>query len=218
MPTTARCRQLAFIAALCAAPWLIACGRPQTAPLSEGRETRQGTGGQASAEASFEVQTEQKLEPLTPQDITLYLGVMRAAVERVAHPAPGDRDTLQAARQLASAGTPANSGRGVPTPEDAKLLERATMVAIRMDQIIAEERGLDGRTYRGIAAAVESAISGADPPASAGESTPAPPESPTPLQARLSELRVANAALLAPYRDEIQKMLAVVRNPANLPR
>jgi hypothetical protein len=217
MRATARCRQLGFIAAICAAPWLAGCGRPQTAPLSEGREIRQGPGGQAPAEASFEEQTEQKLEPLTPQDVALYLDVMRAAAERVAHPAPGDRDILQAARRLVSAGAPASSGRRVPTPEDAKLLERATLVAMRMDQIVAEEKELDGRAYRGIAAAIESAIAPGTPAAASVGNTPAPTQSLTPLQKRLNEVNAANAGLLAPYRDEIQKMLAVVRNPANLP-
>ena len=40
----------------------------------------------------------------------------------------------------------------------------------------------------------------------------------TPIEKRLSEVNAANEKFLAPYRDEIQKLMAIVRNPSNLPK
>jgi hypothetical protein len=100
-----------------------------------------------------------------------------------------------------------------------KILERANLVAIAMDQIVAEEMKLDGRTYRGIVEAVESVVpnlaSGA-PSRDGGK--PTPDHTSTPLEKRLSDVNAANEKFLAPYRGEIQKLIAVVRNPANLPK
>ena len=106
------------------------------------------------AEAPLEQQTEQKLDPLSKDDIELYLKVMRAAAGRVKNPAPSDKARLAAAKRILAGGA---AGR-VPTPDDVKTLERANLVALSMDQIVAEEMKIDARTYRGIAEAIESVV------------------------------------------------------------
>ena len=92
-------------------------------------------------------------------------------------------------------------------------------MAISMDQIIAQEMNMDGRKYRGIVEAVESVIPNpAVGKASGNNVAPAPDHAPTPLEKRLSEVNAANAKFLAPYHEEIQNLIGIVRNPANLPK
>jgi hypothetical protein len=194
------------------------CGRNQTAPASEGGENSPATRSAPPVEASPEQQTEQKLDPLTKDDVELYLKVMRAAAARVQNPTSGDRAALERAKKILADGA---SGR-VPTQDDVKTLERANLVATAMDQIVAEEMKLDGRAYRGIAEAVESVVPNPALAAASGDgAAPGPAladHASTPLEKRLSEVKAANGKVLAPYRAEIQKLLAIVRNPANLPK
>jgi len=194
------------------------CGRNQTAPPSEGAENSPATLSAPPVEASAEQQTEQKLDPLTKDDVELYLRVMRAAAARVQNPTAEDKAALEGAKNILAGGA---SGR-VPTQDDVKMLERANLVATAMDQIAAEEMKLDGRAYRGIAEAVESVVPNpALAAASRGGAALAPTPSdhaPTPLEKRLSEVNAANEKFLAPYRVQIQKLIAIVRNPANLPK
>ena len=201
--------------ALCATAPLPGCGRKETAPLSEGSENSPASPGAKPVELPLEQQTEQKLDPLTQQDVELYVKVMRAAAERVKNPTPEAIAALEGAKNILAGSA---SGR-VPTPDDVKTLERANLVAVSMDQIVAEEMKLDGRTYRGIAEAVETVVP--NPAVAAGPSgagPPAPDHSLTPLEKRLNNVNAANEKFLATYRDEIQKLIAVVRNPASLPK
>jgi hypothetical protein len=76
---------------------------------------------------------------------------------------------------------------------------------------------IDGRTYRGIAEAIESAFQNpAQTVASGGR--PTLDHTPTPLEKRLGEVNAANEKFLSSYRDDIRMLVAVVRNPANLPK
>ena len=210
-----RVRTLWLATLLSAAISFSGCGRKESAPLSEGGENSPATPGAKPAEAPIEVQTEQKLDPLTKDDVELYLKVMRAAAERVKNPRPADKAVIEGASKILAAGA---SGR-VPTQADVKTLERANLVALSMDQIVAEEMKVDAKTYRGIAEAVETAVPN---PALAATSEkavpPAPDRAPTPLQERLSIAKTANDKFLAPYRVEIQKLIPIVRNPINLPK
>jgi hypothetical protein len=140
--------------ALCAAASMSSCGRKQTAPLPEGGENSPASAGAKPTEIPLEQQIEQKLDPLTKDDVDLYLKIMRAAAERVKNSTPDDKATLEGARKILAG---SDSGR-VPTLDDVKTLERANLVALGMDQIVAEEMKLDGRTYRGVVEAVESAV------------------------------------------------------------
>jgi hypothetical protein len=189
------------------------CGRNQTAPLSEGAEETTAPHGAIPGEAALELQTEQKLTPLTRDDVELYLKVMRAAAARVKNRPPTDVSALEAAKRLIENRGP----RRTPTSDDARTLERATLLATGMDQVIAGEMKLDGRKYRGIAEAVEAAVPNPALPAAPDGDNPVSGNTSTRLQERLQEVDAANAKFLAPYREEIQQLLAVVRNPANLP-
>jgi len=191
------------------------CGRKESAPLSEGGENSPATPGAKPAEAPIEVQTEQKLDPLTSEDVELYLKVMRAAAARVKNPTPADQAAIEGASKIL-----ADSAAGrVPTQDDVKTLARANLVALSMDQIVADEMNIDAKKYRGIAEAVEFAVPNpALAVTSARGMPPVPDHPPTPLQDRLSSAKTANEKFLAPYRTEIQKLLPIVRNPLNLPK
>jgi hypothetical protein len=213
---TKRATRFAVAATFCFAALLWGCGQKQTAPLTEGAENLPP--GVKPSEPPLDQQTEQKLDPLTKHDVDLYLKVMRAAAERVNHPAPADRAALDGARKIIAART---TGR-VPTPDDVKTLAMANLVAISMDQIVAEEMKLDGRSYRGIAEAIEAVVpnpvlAGASGSGSAPAAT-APDHAQTPLEKRLSEGNAANEKFLAQYRTEMQNLIVIVRNPANLPK
>jgi hypothetical protein len=210
-----RVRTLGVGIALWAAVCFAGCGRKESAPLSEGGETSPASANAKPVEASLEQQTEQKLDPLTKEDVELYLKVMRAAAERAKNPLAADKAALEGARKILAGSA---SGR-VPTPGDVKTLERANLVAVAMDQIVAEEMKLDGRMYRGIAEAIESVL---EPPTAAvplgKDGKPVPDHVPTPLEKKLSDVNAVNGKFLEPYREEVQKLMSVVRNPANLPK
>ncbi len=215
MHTTRRIRTLGVRIALCAAVSFAGCGRKESAPLSEGGETSPASANAKPVEASLEQQTEQKLEPLTKDDVELYLKVMRAAAERAKNPLAADKAALEGAKEILAGSA---TGR-VPTPDNVKTLERANLVAVAMDQIVAEEMKLDGRTYRGMAEAIESVVEPPATPVISGKNgKPMPDRAPTALEQRLREVNAANGKFLAPYREEIRKLVAIVRNPANLPK
>jgi predicted small lipoprotein YifL len=201
--------------ALFAALSFAGCGRKETGPLSEGGETAPAVPGAKPVEATLEQQTEQKLDPLTKEDIELYLKVMRAAAERVKNPLTEDKSALDDARKILAASAAGHT----PTRDDVKTLERANLVALSMDQIVADQMKLDGRTYRGIAEAVETAVPNpALAVTSPNGALPASDDTSTPLEKRLSDAHAANEKFLTPYREEIQKLTAIVRNPASLPK
>jgi hypothetical protein len=208
-------RTFRFAIFLCAFAPLCACGNRGSSSPSESASNAQASSGSNLAEPPLDQQTEQKLDPLTKDDVDLYLKVMRAAAERVKNPTPSDLAALDGAKKIL-----AGSGTGrVPTREDAKTLARANLVATSMDQIVVEEMKLDARAYRGIAEAVEAVVSS---PSQGGDSRggAAPPAKgpATPLEKRLSDVNSTNEKFLAPFRVEIQQLAAVVRNPANLPK
>jgi hypothetical protein len=158
--------------------------------------------------------TEQQLDPLTASDVALYLQVMRAAATRVQNPTAEDKSTLAQARQIMA---DAAAGR-VPSSSDARTLERASQIGTQMDEIVAEEQHIDAATYLGIALAVEAVVP--DPQLAAIEKKPieASGAPRTPLERRIAEANAANRIFLAPYRNEIERLLTIVRNPENLPK
>src|SRR6202521_171603 len=204
-----------FILAIlfCAAASFNGCGRKETTPLSEAAENSSASSGATLAELPLDQQTEQKLDPLTNEDLELYLKVMRAASERVKNPTQADQTAINGARKILATSA---SGR-VPTRDDVKTLERANLVAIAMDQIVAEEMKLDGRAYRGIVEAIESVMPNPASGAASGDGG-APDHAPTPLEKRLNKVNAANEKFLGPRSMEIQQLIAVVRNPATLPK
>lgn len=204
-----------FPIALCAAALAYGCGRGKTLPVSESTAKTPSSADLKFAEPPLNQQTEQKLDPLTKEDVELYMKVMRAAAERVKNLTPADHATLEGAKKILAGSA---SGR-IPTPADVKTLAQANLVALSMDQIVAAEMKLDGRAYRGIAEAVEAVVPNpALGPASGDGGAPPANHTSTPLEKRLNDANTANEKFLAPYRAEIQLLLAVVRNPANLPQ
>lgn len=216
MPTNKITEALRIALSVCIAASLLAagCGRKEMAPLSDAAENSSASAPAKPTEAPLELQTEQKLEPLTAQDVELYLSVMRAAAERVKNPTAADQATLRDAAKIL---TEAAAGR-LPTSADANTLARATMLATARDQAVAEERKLDLRAYRGIAEAIEAVVPDPALPAPPASAAPQPLHAPTLLEQRLAAINAANEKFLAPYRQKIQALLAVVRNPANLPK
>ena len=201
--------------ALCVTALISGCGRNETPAVSGSMENSAPSTPATPPELPLEQQIEQKLDPLTREDVELYLKVMRAAAQRVKNPEPSDRAALDGARRILAGSA---AGR-VPTPEDVKTLQRATLVALYMDQIVAEEMKLDGRTYRGIAEAVEADIPDPAQGSLRGDAAaPARDHAPTPLESRLSAVNATNQEFLTPYREEIQRLIVIVRNPANLPK
>jgi hypothetical protein len=99
-----------------------------------------------------------------------------------------------------------------------KTLDRANLIALYMDQIVADDMKIDGRTYRGIAEAIENVIRPprVAPSKDAGAAIPA--GKPTALEIQLNTVNATNEKFLVPYRGEIEGLIAVVRNPANLPK
>jgi hypothetical protein len=208
-------RRFIFAIVLCATALSGACGRGKTVPLSEGAANTSASADSKFAEPPLDQQIEQKLDPLTKEDVELYLNVMRAAAERVKNLTPADRAALDGAKKTLSGSA---SGR-VPTPADVKTLAQANLVALSMDQIVAAEMKLEGRTYRGIAEAVEAVVPNPALGAASSDGSASPSNrNPTPLEKRLSDVNAANEKFLSPYREEIQQLLSVVRNPANLPK
>ena len=204
-------RAIAILVFLCVS----ACGRKQTAPLSEGAESASASTSENHVELPLDQQTEQKLDPLTADDVALYLKIMRAAAERVKNPAPADAQAIEAAKKILSASA---SGH-VPSLDDVKTLEQANQVALFMDQIVVGEMKADARTYRGITEAIETVIPNPAVTTRPGEDGKHVPEhEPTALENRLKVVNAANEKFLTPYSEEIQKLVAVVRNPANLPK
>ena len=215
MRTSQRVRTLVLGMLLSVTLVFTGCGSKESAPLSEGGENSPAAPGAKPAEASIELQTEQKLDPLTKDDVDLYLKVMHAAAERVKNPTPADKAAIEGASKIL-----AGSALGrVPTRADVKTLEHANLVALSMDQIVAEEMKIDAKTYRGITKAVESAVPNTALAVTSTRPMQALPDHPpTPLQERLSSVHAANEKFLATYRDEIQKLLPIVHNPINLPK
>lgn len=200
-----RAAALATLLAVCGAS---GCGRNHPPPIAQtaGPTTPTATG--------VPPLTEQKLDPLTQSDVQMYLNVMRAAATRVQNPTAEDKATLAQAQQIMAA---ADAGR-VPNSEDARTLERASQIGTEMDQIVAEEQHIDAATYLGIALAVEAVVPDAQLAATdkvALEPDAAPR---TPLERRIAAVNAANQTFLAPYRDEIERLLAIVRDPENLPK
>jgi len=207
-PPGAKLGRFAALFALLALCTAAACNRNHPPPIA------QTAGPTVPNSTGTPPLTEQKLDPLTASDVDLYLRVMRAAATRVQSPTAEDTATLAEAHDVMTA---AAAGQ-VPSSSDARTLERASQIGTEMDQIVADEQHIDLATYVGIALAVEAVVP--DPQLITTEMKTkqafAPPQ--TPLSRRLAAADAANRIVLAPYRDEIEKLLIIVRNPGNLPK
>ena len=181
------------------------CSHKHPSPLMQNPETNE------ESATGIPPLTEQKSDPLTQADIALYLKVMRAAAARVRKPSEDDTRTLARAKQIMAASA---SGHA-PDAADADELQRASQIYLSMDQIVVREMGIDAANYTAIADAIEAVIPNPSAPMVSTNTRALRPRSP--FERRIAEVNAENLATLAPYRAEIQSLLGIVRNPANLP-
>src|SRR5579863_86049 len=116
-------RRFVFAILLCTAAGFSACRSKESAALSGGVANAPASADSKFAEPPLDQQTEQKLDPLTKEDVELYLKVMHAAAERVKNLTPADQAALDGARKILAG----SASRRTPTRDDAKTLERATL-------------------------------------------------------------------------------------------
>ena len=107
-------RNFRFAIALCTLSSLGGCGsKDAAAPAQSSAANAPASGDTNLAEPPLDQQTEQKLDPLTKEDVELYLKVMRASAERVKHLTPADQAALDDAKKiLASSASGAHSHEG----------------------------------------------------------------------------------------------------------
>ena len=205
----ANTKQFGCALSLCVAVAMVGvggCNPNHAAPLA------QTAGSTGATTTGIPPLTEQRLDPLTPSDVELYLRVMRAAADRVRIPTREDLQTIARARQIISA---AATGH-VPSSADANTLQEASQICLAMDQIVAREMQIDPNRYIAIADAIEAVVPNPDLTAPQEESAGVSPRSP--LERRIVTVNAANELFLVSYRSEVQRLLSVVRNPANLPK
>ncbi len=174
------------------------------------------------------------VQPLTQDDIALYLKVMRDAAQRLRNLSPADRKIIADYQALASG----ESGQQQVTNQSSEAAsaqrqqsERALRLMTAMDEIVAADEHVDIERYHAIKDRIEAAISPADCNA-CSDSDSADPDSdsadsdshdepPDPGQKReadrVTTVADADARTLAPYRMEIQALLRAVREYQQLP-
>lgn len=140
-----------------------------------------------------------RLPPLREADVALYADVMRAAAARLEHPTAADqrlRAEAAALRRAALGTDPAHP------PGDADAPATAAALRTHMDDEIVRERHIDERWYAMVRARIERALA-RDRREGAGDAE----------RRRISAERDgADAALLAPRRVELERLIRRVRS------
>jgi hypothetical protein len=146
------------------------------------------------------------LSPLSQEDVNLYVDLMRAAALRVQNLLP--RDTAALAR-MSRVQDDMDAGR-IPTPlkgdPEAEVIARGMTVRQAMDEIIAEERGLDVAHYRTVRDQIERIVNPSNSFPNDGDEVLGGRI--TPEEARI---RLANTKIVAPHADEIERLYQMVR-------
>lgn len=212
------------------APALAACAQdggaiasapiPSTQPVAIAALTappHRPTAAAASATGTWEP-TARQLVPLRPDDVQLYLSVMRAAAERTRHPTKKDMDAIHATEAWSTTVDVASRTQvHPPAPLDEAMIERSSNLTGQMADVqVASERGIDLARYQGIRDTIE-AIAG-PPRIDAGacvrgdcsRAAGAPPsvqDDPAAAAATVARDR----RLLAPSLGEIRALQAIVR-------
>jgi len=141
------------------------------------------------------------ISPLTNADVDLYLTVMRAAADRVAHATGQDKAAIDLARQVAHGAT--------PTPDQATLLVRAADLA-QADVDIAKARGVEAR-YEQVRGVVEGLIGLGACPTCSGDGGGPVTEQQQQDAAKEDAARAADMRTLEPHRAEIERLQKQVR-------
>jgi hypothetical protein len=157
-----------------------------------------------------------EFEPLSAEDVQLYLKVMRTAAERLKNLPPADREIIKAFRKMTTNPDPAR----LPTPEQMKVMQRAPEL-MTMDATVARELGVS-RRYGSVSGRI--GIIGMPTGGGSGDDEPMTPEQRAQLKLRIqkfAELRRLDEAAFAAYREEIgalQKQVNLMMHPENIPQ
>ncbi len=143
---------------------------------------------------------------LNPDDVNLYLDLMRAAAARVNSLRPADKAALGRMNKLQD---DIEAGR-IPTPmegdPEAETIARGMKIRQQLDLVIAEEKGMDVEHYSTVRDLIEDLVNPSGIVPEEGDEGLGKPL--TPYQA---QIRRANKKLLAPYAPEIEQLYQVVR-------
>lgn len=98
-----------------------------------------------------------QLVPLRPDDVQLYLSVMRAAAGRARHPTKKDLDAIHATENWSTTVDAASRTQAhPPAPLDEAMIERSSNLTGQMADVqVASERGIDLARYEGIRDTIE---------------------------------------------------------------
>src|SRR5690348_4225677 len=110
----------------------------------------------ASASRTWEPPVRQ-LVSLRPDDVQLYLSVMRAAAARARHPTKRDLDAIHATEAWSTTVDAASRTQAhPPAPLDEAMIERSSNLTGQMADVqVASERGIDLARYQGIRDTIE---------------------------------------------------------------
>lgn len=174
------------------------------------------TAAAASVVGTWEPPARQ-LVPLRPDDVQLYLSVMRAAADRARHPTKKDLDAIHATETWSTTVDVASRTQAhPPAPLDEALIERSSNLTGQMADVqVASERGIDLAHYQGIRDTIEAI---AAPPrveggacvrgdCSRAAAAPGVQEDPNTVAVTIARDR----RLLAPRLGEIRALQAIVR-------
>jgi hypothetical protein len=160
-----------------------------------------------------------QLVPLGPEDVQLYLSVMRVAAERARHPTKKDLDAIHATESWSTTVDAASRTQAhPPAPLDEAMIERSSNLTGQMADVqVASERGIDLARYQGIRGTIEAIA--APPRIEAGACvrdgcSRAAAASPTAQEEDPDAAAVTIARdrrLLAPRLAEIRALQAIVR-------
>ncbi len=159
--------------------------------------TRRRLGPTHAAETAQSAQTA-KFSTVTQADVDLYMAVMRAAAERVRHPAPEDLATMAAFERIKNNPSAPSSRL---TGEEKQTIQRAALLTSALDEVVAQETHVGANRYRAAKAAVESAL-----PVPDGKHR----QPSGPLTAAESRALRSRGAALVPWVREIRELQALV--------
>jgi hypothetical protein len=194
---------------------LCGCSHGTTSIQASESPTIATSGSAASASATPTAapanKTDWELVPLTPADVQLYLGVMRAAAERLRHPPASDS---QLPRLTAAGEAKLQQGRGAElTQAESDAIDLAGTLQGHADDLTVAQQHIDPERYEHIVDRLEDAVV---PPqfdfVADGDPGDAVAYVPTAHDRAVEAVKTANIKLLAPYRDEIRSLQTVVRN------
>jgi hypothetical protein len=164
---------------------LLACS---CSPVQSSR-AGQSAGGENTMAQSAKSTSENKVadksqplgefEPLSAEDVQLYLKVMRTAAERLKNLPPADHEIIKAFRKMTTNPDPTR----LPMPEQMKVMQRAPEL-MTMDATIARELGVS-RRYGSVSGRI--GIIGMPTGGGSGDDEPMTPEQRAQLKLRIQK-------------------------------